>query len=166
MFVRTQQGPVKAVHVCGRKFIYTKAYIICEQVWLRFCNEPHLYFRPFIAAEGTSEAQLRVALKHTAGILIDSGYFWDDFTAFFHIHHVAYMQVQSFDNICIVQRGTFHNGAGQLHGVQIGNRSHCTGTSYLIGDFVQPCQCTFCLKFVCDGPSGGLRCESQILLLF
>lgn len=66
MFVRTQQGPVKAVHACGRKFIYTKAYIICEQVWLRFCNEPHLYFRPFIAAEGTSEAQLRVALANLA----------------------------------------------------------------------------------------------------
>ena len=26
------------------------------------------------------------------------------------------MQVQSLDNICIVQGGTFHNGAGQLYG--------------------------------------------------
>lgn len=74
----------------------------------------------------------------------------------FHIHHVAYMQVQPLDNICIVQGGTFHNGAGQLYGVQIGNRSDCAGTSYLVGNPIQACQCTFCLEFVCDGPPGDL----------
>ena len=120
----------------------------------------------FAAAFGTMGDKLHFFTdKHTAGILIDTGYFGDDFTAFFHIHHVAYMQVQPLDNICIVQGGTFHNGAGQLYGGQIGNRSDCAGTSYLVGNPIQACQCTFCLEFVCDGPPGGLGCESQILLL-
>ena len=72
-----------------------------------------------------------------AAFLVNGDDFWDDFTTFLHIEHVALMDVQLADDVGIVQGGALDDGAAQQHGVQIGYRCNDTRASHLEGHILQ-----------------------------
>ena len=89
----------------------------------------------------------------------------DDLAAFLHIDIVADVQVETLDEVLVVQRGALHRGASQLHGFHVGNGGNGSRASYLIGHFIQPRTGPFGLELIGDGPSRRLGRESQVPLL-
>ena len=102
---------------------------------------------------------------HKTGIHIHTYNLRNDFAALFHINHIANMQVESFDDVGIMQGSTFHHRTGQLNRIQIGHRCYSTSTSDLICHHIQSGACPFCLELVGYRPTGRLGCISQIALL-
>ena len=72
--------------------------------------------------------------QHRTGIDIDTNDLRNDLSAFFYIYIISQMQIQSFNNICVMQRGTFDGRPSQQYRFQIGNRSNCPCASYLKRD--------------------------------
>ena len=88
--------------------------------------------------------QLRIALW-TAGYIVNlrghcfpffgiyAYYFRNDFTAFFYIYKIIFVQIQFLDNILIMKRCPFHNSSRQKHWRQIGNwRDYSRSTNLII----------------------------------
>ena len=86
-------------------------------------------------------------------------------TTFLYIHIITDMQIKATDEILIVQCGTLYDSTSQLYGVHIGYRSHSTGSSDLIGDFIESCASPFGLKLICYCPTRRLGCISKSTLL-
>ena len=103
--------------------------------------------------------------QHETSFLIHSHNLRNDFTPLFHIHHITQTQIQSFNNVSIVQGSTFDHRSGQLNRFQISHRSYGTGTPYLIGYHIQTGTCTFCLEFIGNCPTRRLGRIPQITLL-
>ena len=103
--------------------------------------------------------------NHYTGIFVYTNNLWNNFTAFLYIYHIANVKIESFNNICIMERGAFYHCSRQLHRVKIGNRSNGSRTPYLISHFVQAGTCPFCLKLIGNSPTGRLGCITKITLL-
>ena len=102
---------------------------------------------------------------HKTGIHIHSNNLRNDFAALFHIHHIADVQVEPFNDVGIVQRSTLHHRTCQLNRIQIGHRCYGTCTSYLISYQIQTGTSSFSLEFISNSPTGRLGGISQITLL-
>ena len=120
----------------------------------------------FTATFRTVSDEFYLFTDHEAGRRIHTGYFGDDFSSLFYIDHIAYMQIESFNDIRIMQRCALHYCARKLYRVEIGYRCYGAGSPYLIGYHVQAGQCAFSLKFIGNGPARRLGCEPKIPLLF
>ena len=103
--------------------------------------------------------------QHRTGIDIDTNNLRNDLSAFFYIYIISQMQIQPFNNICVMQRGTLDGRPSQQYRFQVGNRSNGPCASYLETDRVETCYRPLCLKFISNSPTGTLGGESQILLL-
>ena len=98
-------------------------------------------------------------------VLIHSRNLRNDFAALFHVHHIAQMQVERFDDVGIVERCTFHHRTRKLNRFQIGHGGYRSRTSHLICHLQQFGASLFRLKFISDGPARRLGREAQVALL-
>ena len=110
------------------------------------------------------ELQLGGCGLRTVGA-VNAGNLRDNLARLFHIDVVADVQVQAGQNVGVVERGTAHDGAGQLHGVHDGNGGDSAGASHLIGHVDERRAGPLGLKLVGDGPARTLRRIAKVLLL-
>ena len=89
----------------------------------------------------------------------------NDLPTLLHIDIVADMQVETADEILVVQCGAFHRCSCQLHRVHIGHWRNRPSTSYLISHLIQSGTSPFCLELIGNGPTRTLSRESQGTLL-
>ena len=106
-----------------------------------------------------------VTYQQTTGLDIDTDNLRDDFAAFFHKHLITQMQIESFDDIRIVEGCTLYGRPGQQYRFQVGNRSNGPRPSDLERHGVKACHGAFGLELVGNRPTRTLGCKSQIELL-
>ena len=92
--------------------------------------------------------ETHLVAHHETGIHVHAYNLRDDFATLLYIHPVADVEVEPLDDVGIVQGGTLHHGSGQLHGVEVGHRSHGTGASHLVGNAIEAGTGSFGLEFV------------------
>ena len=86
-----------------------------------------------------------------ASAFIHAHYLGYDFSAFFHIHHVAVMNVERLDYVGVVQRRALHHRARKQHRVKIGNRGYDTASPHLKRHISQFRAFSLRRKFICYG---------------
>ena len=89
----------------------------------------------------------------------------DDLPTLLHIDIVADVQVETADEILVVQCGAFHGCSCQLHRVHIGHWRNRSCTPHLISHLIQSGTSPFRLELIGNGPPRTLSCESQGTLL-
>ena len=89
----------------------------------------------------------------------------DDFASLFHIEHVTLVDVQLFDDVCIVQRCAFDDGAAQQHWVKVSHRCDDTRAAHLEGHELQPGAFAFRGELIGNRPSRGFGRGAQVELL-
>ena len=89
----------------------------------------------------------------------------DDLPTLLHIDIIADMQVETADEILVVQRGAFHGCSCQLHRVHIGHWRYCSCTPHLISHLIQSGAGPFSLELIGNGPPRTLCRETQGTLL-
>ena len=89
----------------------------------------------------------------------------DDLTALLYEDLIIDVQVEGFDEVSVVKRGTAHGRARERHGIEIGHRRDGTRTPDLevYGDETR--LSLLGLILVGDSPARGLRRIAQLLLL-
>ena len=78
--------------------------------------------------------------------------FGDDFASLLHKHLIAHMQLQRLQHISIVKGGPPYRGAGQQHGIHIGNRRDRPCAAHLKDHLTERGLSLFGLKLVGNGP--------------
>ena len=85
----------------------------------------------------------------------------DNLAAFLHIHIIADMQVETLDEVLIIQRSALHCRTCQLHRIHVCHRRHSTSTSHLIRHLIQTGTDALCLELIGNGPTWTLGCKSK-----
>ena len=109
--------------------------------------------------------ETNLVAQHETGFLIHPNNLRNDFSSLFHIYHIPQTQIQTFDDVGIMQGSTLHYRTRQLHRIEIGYRRNGSCTAHLIGNAVQTSTSAFCLELVSDCPTGRLGRITQIPLL-
>ena len=94
------------------------------------------------------------------GIHADHG--GDHFAGLLDEDPVADADVLARDFLLVVQRGAGHAAAGDLHGLELGNRCERAGAAHLHGNIVEACARSLGLVFVGHRPAGGLRRAARL----
>ena len=92
---------------------------------------------------------------------VHPNYFRNDLASLFHIDIIADMQVETLDEVLVVERGPLHGRTRQLHGIHIGHGRDGTSTPHLIGHLVQSGADALGLELIGDGPAGTLGRETE-----
>ena len=85
---------------------------------------------------------------------VDTGNFRNDLATLFHIEHVPFVDVESVDNVFVVERRAFHYGARQEHRVEVGHGGDDAHAAHFKRHEAQLGQRPFGGKFVGYGPAG------------
>ena len=75
------------------------------------------------------------------------------------------MEIETLDEILIIQGGTLHGGTCQLHRIHIGHRRDGSSAPHLISHLIQTGADTFGLELIGNGPTRTLSSESECALL-
>ena len=81
----------------------------------------------------------------------------DDFARFLHIKPVSLVDVEFLDYVVVMQRGTFHDRARQLHRFQIGHRCDDTHAACFERNEAQGSAFPFGIEFKGHCPAGRFR---------
>ena len=97
--------------------------------------------------------------------LIDTHYLRDNLTTFLYIHVVALMKVERAYKVFVVESGTAHLGASQLHGLHISHRGYGTRSAHLVCNLEQLGAYALSLVFIGNSPARTLSRHAQRTLL-
>src|SRR5574344_1766122 len=89
----------------------------------------------------------------------------DYLSSLFHIHIVSQMQVETADEVLVVESGTLHHRSRKLHRLHVCHRGHGSRSPHLECHAKQSGALTLSLKLICYCPSRTLGCISQLPLL-
>ena len=109
--------------------------------------------------------EFHLVAKQQTGIGVHTCDFWNYLTTLLHIYHIAYVKVELFYYIRIVQRGAFHYGTRKEHSIKVGHRSDHTCAPHLIGNLVQARESALGLELIRNGPTRRFCGVAKILLL-
>ena len=96
---------------------------------------------------------------------VHADYLGDDLACFFDVDHVADAYVEPFDLVEIVERCALDGGAGQLNGVEVGNRCNGAELADLEADGMQFGSATLRFKFVGNAPTWETACCTECVAL-
>ena len=115
------------------------------------------------ATFGTIAYESQGAAVGQAPAGIYTGYFGDDFTPFFHADHIVQMQIESRNDVGIMQGGSFYSGSGQRHRFEVGYGSYSACATHLKIYRTQAGEGAFGFKLIADGPTGCFSSKAQFL---
>ena len=100
-----------------------------------------------------------------SAVFSHSHYLRDYLAALFHIHEVAFVKIETLDEVLIVECGASDCSSGKMHGVHICHGSDGACATHLICHLEQACAGALRLVFVCYGPSRRLGRHAERTLL-
>ena len=88
-----------------------------------------------------------------ATTFVNADNLWNYLATLFHVHPIALMKVERTDEVLVVQSGTAHPGACQLHRLHIRHGSNRTRPAHLVRHFQKTGARTLRLVFVGYSPA-------------
>ena len=88
----------------------------------------------------------------------------DDFSPFFNIYEISYVEVDGIHLVFVVEGSPLHDCSGQRNRVEVGHRSDGPGAPHLIVDAQELGESCFRLEFISSGPAWGFCCKSKLTL--
>ena len=89
----------------------------------------------------------------------------NDFASLLNVDIITDVDIENLHLISIVERRSLYNGAAEKHRLEVGYRSYCAGTSYLVIYAQKSGQCLLCLELVGHCPSRELCGIAKFLLI-
>ena len=125
-----------------------------------------LFFHEGRAARRTSRNEnMRPRSVSGPRFEINPGDLWNDLPPLFHPNHIALPHIQFSDDVSIVQRSAFDNGAGNEDPMQVRDGRDGAGSADLVGNRLELGVALLSGELVGNGPAGTLRRQPQLALL-